>query len=105
MRKAPRIYSTCAYAPHFPESTITKVRAVTLKDGALTVEECPEPTPGAGEVLVRVRAAGGVGTAAVQLGRAAGADVTGTVRNEELRPRVEDLGARAIDPESFEDHG
>ena len=34
------------------------MRAVTLKDGELTVDEHPDPAPGAGEVLVRVRAAG-----------------------------------------------
>ena len=50
-------------------------------------------------------AAGGVGTAAVQLGRAAGAQVIGTVRNEALRAGVEALGARAIDPQGFEQHG
>jgi NADPH2:quinone reductase len=58
-----------------------------------------------GEHLLVHGAAGGVGTAAVQLGRAAGARVTATVRREELRPRVEELGARAIDPEGFEDEG
>ena len=34
------------------------MRAVTLKDGELAVDEHPDPAPGAGEVLVRVRAAG-----------------------------------------------
>jgi NADPH2:quinone reductase len=58
-----------------------------------------------GERLLVHGAAGGVGTAAVQLGRAAGARVTGTVRNEGLRPEVEGLGARAIAPEGFEDEG
>jgi NADPH:quinone reductase len=58
-----------------------------------------------GEHLLVHGAAGGVGTAAVQLGRAAGARVTATVRREELRPAVEDLGARAIDPEGFADEG
>ena len=58
-----------------------------------------------GEHLLVHGAAGGVGTAAVQLGRAAGARVTATVRREELRPGVEELGARAIDPEGFEDEG
>jgi putative PIG3 family NAD(P)H quinone oxidoreductase len=58
-----------------------------------------------GEHLLVHGAAGGVGTAAVQLGRAAGASVTATVRREELRPQVEELGARAIDPEGFEDEG
>ena len=58
-----------------------------------------------GEHLLVHGAAGGVGTAAVQLGRAAGARVTATVRSEELRPGVEQLGARAIDPEGFEEEG
>src|ERR1700751_5501683 len=34
------------------------MRAVTIKDGNLSVEDHPDPTPGAGEVLVRVMAAG-----------------------------------------------
>jgi NADPH:quinone reductase-like Zn-dependent oxidoreductase len=42
---------------------------------------------------------------AVQLGAFAGARVTGTVRNEELRPKVAELGAEAIDPEGFEETG
>jgi putative PIG3 family NAD(P)H quinone oxidoreductase len=59
-----------------------------------------------GERLLVHGAAGGVGTAAVQLGKAAGATVTATVRNESLRAEVEKLGAaRAIDPEGFEAHG
>jgi NADPH2:quinone reductase len=58
-----------------------------------------------GEHLLVHGAAGGVGTAAVQLGRAAGATVTATVRREEHRPAVEELGARAIDPEGFADKG
>jgi NADPH:quinone reductase len=60
----------------------------------------------AGERLLVHGAAGGVGTAAVQLGRAAGARVTATVRNAGNRAAVEELGAeRAIDPEGFEEHG
>ena len=58
-----------------------------------------------GERLLVHGAAGGVGTAAVQLGRACGARVTATVRREEARPEVERLGATAIDPEGFGDHG
>jgi len=34
------------------------MRAVAIRDGNLTVEDHPDPDPGAGEVLVRVRAAG-----------------------------------------------
>jgi len=58
-----------------------------------------------GEHLLVHGAAGGVGCAAVQLGRAAGARVTATVRNEELRGRVAELGARAIEPEGYEEEG
>src|SRR5256885_679379 len=59
----------------------------------------------AGERLLVHGAAGGVGTAAIQLGRATGARVTATVRREELRGEVESLGATAIDPEGFAEHG
>jgi len=59
-----------------------------------------------GERLLVHGAAGGVGTAAVQLGRATGAHVTATVRNESLRDDVKALGADAvIDPEGFGEHG
>jgi NADPH2:quinone reductase len=59
----------------------------------------------AGERLLVHGAAGGVGTAAVQLGRAAGARVTATVRNPDLRDRVAELGATVIEPEGFREHG
>jgi putative PIG3 family NAD(P)H quinone oxidoreductase len=58
-----------------------------------------------GERLLVHGGAGGVGTAAIQLGRAAGARVTATVRNPELRDRVAQLGARVIAPEGFAAHG
>jgi NADPH:quinone reductase len=59
-----------------------------------------------GERLLVHGAAGGVGTAAVQLGHATGAHVTATVRNEALRDSVAGLGADVvIDPEGFEEHG
>jgi NADPH:quinone reductase len=58
-----------------------------------------------GEHLLVHGGAGGVGTAAVQIARAAGARVTATVRREELRAGVEALGARVIAPEGFGDHG
>src|SRR5258706_5595610 len=37
---------------------ICRVKAVTVRDGEIFVEEHPDPEPGTGEVLVRVRAAG-----------------------------------------------
>jgi putative PIG3 family NAD(P)H quinone oxidoreductase len=58
-----------------------------------------------GERLLVHGGAGGVGTAAIQLGRAAGARVTATVRNPELRVPVAELGAEVIAPEDFGDHG
>jgi len=58
-----------------------------------------------GERLLIHGAAGGVGTAAVQLANALGARVTATVRREEARPEVEKLGATVIAPEGFEEHG
>jgi NADPH2:quinone reductase len=59
-----------------------------------------------GERLLVHGAAGGVGTAGVQLGASAGATVTATVRNPDLRAGVADLGADTVlDPEGFEEHG
>jgi NADPH:quinone reductase len=60
---------------------------------------------GAGERLLVHGGAGGVGTAAIQLGAAAGATVTATVRNEALRKGVAELGGKVIDPEGFGEHG
>jgi NADPH:quinone reductase-like Zn-dependent oxidoreductase len=61
---------------------------------------------GAGERLLVHGAAGGVGTAAVQLGATAGAHVTATVRNPDLRDAVAELGAHAvIAAEGFAEHG
>jgi NADPH:quinone reductase-like Zn-dependent oxidoreductase len=58
-----------------------------------------------GEHLLVHGGAGGVGTAAIQLGRATGARVTATVRNEGLRGAVGELGASVIAPEGFTEHG
>jgi len=59
-----------------------------------------------GERLLVHGGAGGVGTAAVQLGHATGAHVTATVRNADLRDAVAALGAdEVIDPEGFEEQG
>jgi putative PIG3 family NAD(P)H quinone oxidoreductase len=58
-----------------------------------------------GERLLVHGAAGGVGTAAVQLGRTTGADVTATVRSEGKRSAVEELGATVVAPDEFADAG
>lgn len=60
----------------------------------------------AGERLLVHGAAGGVGTAAVQLGAMAGAHVTATVRNRDHHDAVRELGAHdVLTPDGFEEHG
>jgi NADPH:quinone reductase len=59
----------------------------------------------AGERLLVHGGAGGVGTAAIQLGHAIGARVTATVRNPDLREQVSHLGAMVIDPDGHAEHG
>src|ERR1700685_2038429 len=58
-----------------------------------------------GERLLVHGGAGGVGTAAIQLARAAGARVTATVRSEHSRAQVAELRASVIAPEGFAEHG
>jgi putative PIG3 family NAD(P)H quinone oxidoreductase len=58
-----------------------------------------------GERLLVHGGAGGVGTAAIQLGRAAGARVTATVRNADHHREVAELGATVIEPQGFAEHG
>jgi NADPH:quinone reductase-like Zn-dependent oxidoreductase len=58
-----------------------------------------------GERLCVHGAAGGVGVAAVQIGVAAGALVTATVRSAEKRPAVSALGANVVDPSATVDNG
>ena len=60
---------------------------------------------GPGERVCVHGAAGGVGTAAVQLAVAAGASVVATVRNPERRDDVAALGAEVVEPEGFGAHG
>ncbi|HEU4702392.1 MAG TPA: NAD(P)H-quinone oxidoreductase [Conexibacter sp.] len=59
----------------------------------------------AGERLLVHGGAGGVGTAAIQLGVATGARVTATVRNPDSREQVAQLGATVVEPDGFEQHG
>jgi NADPH:quinone reductase len=58
-----------------------------------------------GEHLLVHGGAGGVGSAAIQLGRAAGARVTATVRRAELHDPVSALGATVIAPDGFPEQG
>src|ERR1019366_1659525 len=58
-----------------------------------------------GERMLVHGGAGGVGTAAIQLARVAGARPVATVRREEQRGAVAELGAEVIAPEGFAAHG
>lgn len=58
-----------------------------------------------GEHLLVHGGAGGVGTAAIQLARAAGVRVTATVRDQDLRSEVAELGATVIACEGFAEQG
>ncbi|MCX6512708.1 MAG: zinc-binding dehydrogenase [Actinobacteria bacterium] len=49
--------------------------------------------------------AGGVGTAAIQIAKAFGCEVVASVRNEDLRPQVAELGATVIDSADVGEHG
>jgi NADPH2:quinone reductase len=53
---------------------------------------------GLGDVLLVNGASGGVGTAAVQIGKLAGAHVIASARSAEPRRRLEELGAEAVAP-------
>ena len=59
-----------------------------------------------GERVLISGAAGGVGSAAIQLAAAAGAQVTASVRNADLREAVRELGADAVlEPDATPDGG
>ena len=58
-----------------------------------------------GERLLVHGGAGGCGTAAIQLARAAGARVSATVRRPEMHEQVAALGATVLEPDGFADHG
>ncbi|MBB4664998.1 NAD(P)H-quinone oxidoreductase [Conexibacter arvalis] len=78
----------------FPEVFTTAHDAIVTQAGLV-----------AGERLLVHGGAGGVGTAAIQIARAAGASVTATVRDPAMRERVGALGATAIAPDGFEQEG
>jgi NADPH2:quinone reductase len=83
-----------AEAGAFPETFMTAFDAV-LTRCALSV----------GERLLVLGAAGGVGTAAVQLGVLAGAEVVASVRAEALHDQVAALGATVVVPGDEGNHG
>jgi NADPH2:quinone reductase len=79
----------------FPEAFFTAYDALFTQAGL-----------SAGDTVLISGAAGGVGTAAVQLAHAAGARVVATVRSPERHPEVTALGADVvIHPDEVGDHG
>ena len=83
-----------AQAGGFPENYTTAHDALFSQCGL-----------GMGERVCIHGAAGGVGTAAVELAVAAGAQVVATVRHEASRAGVAALGAAVVAPEGFGEHG
>jgi len=83
-----------AQAGGFPENYTTAHDALFSQCGL-----------GMGERVCIHGAAGGVGTAAVELAVAAGASVVATVRTEASRAGVAALGAAVVAPEGFGEHG
>jgi len=77
-----------AGAAAVPEAFLTAFDAICLQAGL-----------GAGDTLLVNGGNGGVGTAAVQIGRMMGARVVANVRAAALRPRVAELGATALPAE------
>jgi len=59
----------------------------------------------AGERVLIHGGAGGVGTAAIQIARGAGAQVFATVRNADVREQVAALGATVLAPDAFVEAG
>lgn len=86
---------TWAEAGGFPEAFTTAHDALFTQCGL-----------GMGERVLVHGAAGGVGTAAVQLAHAAGAQVVATVRDPQRHDDVRALGADVVvTPDAFADHG
>ena len=73
-----------------PEAFITAHDAMVTQGGL-----------GLGDVLLVNGANGGVGTAAIQIGVAAGARVFACVRSGDARKRVAELGAEPVGPDDF----
>jgi len=84
-------------------SNLDELAAAAVPEVFVTAHDavCTLGMLGLGELLVVSGANGGVGTAAVQIGAAAGARVLATVRSEEVRGQVAELGAEAIAPDEL----
>ena len=56
-RRVPRRFPREVTTSHPSSGRFQRMRAATVRDGEIVVEDHPEPTPGHGEVLIAVRAA------------------------------------------------
>jgi NADPH:quinone reductase-like Zn-dependent oxidoreductase len=76
------------------EATAVPEAFLTAHDALVTQAELRS-----GELLLVNGASGGVGTAAVQIGRLAGARVIAAARDDDARRRLAELGADAVSPD------
>jgi putative PIG3 family NAD(P)H quinone oxidoreductase len=83
--------------------TLDEQRAAAVPEAFITAHDAVFTQAGVrpGETLLVHGAGGGVGTAAVQLGVAAGARVVATVRSPNVEEAVADLGAEVVRDEDF----
>lgn len=90
------------HVAHVPDG-LADVAAAAVPEAFVTAHDAVMTQAGLrmGELLVVNGANGGVGTAGVQIGAAAGARVLATVRSAEVRARVAELGADVIAPEAL----
>jgi NADPH2:quinone reductase len=79
-----------------PETMALDDAVALLADGRTATMLAAAAAPAAGERVLILAAAGGVGTLLVQLARAAGAAVVGAVGSDGKRAVVESLGAVAV---------
>jgi NADPH:quinone reductase len=78
--------------------SLDELAAAAAPEAFLTAFDalCMQAGLGSGDTLLVNGASGGVGTAAIQIGVGLGARVVASVRSDEVRPRVAELGATAL---------
>ena len=83
--------------------TLADREAAAVPEGFITAHDAVMTQAGLrmGEVLLVHGAAGGVGSAAVQIGIEAGCRVVATARSDRAREAVTELGAEVFDDEAF----
>jgi NADPH:quinone reductase len=85
---------------------LDEAAAAAVPEAFVTADDALRSRAGlaSGDVLLVHGASGGVGSAAVQLGLAAGARVLGVSRSQSGRSLVAELGAEAVDDRDFVEH-